>query len=372
MKKIKIMTLVGTRPELIKLSRVIAKLDEYTNHILVHSGQNYDYELNEVFFNDLEIRKPDYFLESAGSTSCETISKVIANTEKIIIDEKPDAMLVYGDTNSCLGGLAAKRHRVPLFHMEAGNRCFDERVPEEINRRIIDHISDINMPLTEHGRRYLLEEGINPETIFKTGSCMQEVLEYYNDGINSSKIVDNLELKDKDYFVISLHREENVDNQTKLQQFATTITSLSKHYNKKIVFSVHPRTNKRLSELNLEIDDKNIKLLKPLGFYDYIRLQKSAFCVISDSGTVFEESSLLNFPAITIRDAHERPEGIDSGVLIMSGPDINKVIEAVDVITRENKYSKLVNDYQGGAVSIKVLNIILSYTDYIKRTVWQE
>jgi len=370
--RIKVMTLVGTRPELIKLSRVIAELDRHTCHVLVHSGQNYDYELNEVFFSDLDIRKPDHFLGVAGTTACETIANVIAATERIIIQERPDAFLVYGDTNSCLGAIAAKRHRVPVFHMEAGNRCFDERVPEELNRRLLDHLSDINMPLTEHGRRYLLQEGIRPETVIKTGSCMQEVLEFYRQGIQSSGILQQLALEEGEYFVVSAHREENVDDVANLDNLLDTLEKIAVTYGKPVIFSVHPRTRQRLQQHGWQPDSQHIRLLKPLGFLDYVRLQTGAFCVISDSGTVTEEAALLGFPAITIRNAHERPEGMDAGVLIMSGLQSERVLQAIAAVTAETTSRQTVTDYTSGSVSRKVLHTILSYTDYIKRTVWRE
>jgi UDP-N-acetylglucosamine 2-epimerase (non-hydrolysing) len=370
--RIKVMTLVGTRPELIKLSRVIAELDRHTCHVLVHSGQNYDYELNEVFFSDLDIRKPDHFLGVAGATACETIANVIVATERIIIQESPDAFLVYGDTNSCLGAIAAKRHRVPVFHMEAGNRCFDERVPEELNRRLLDHLSDINMPLTEHGRRYLLQEGIRSETVIKTGSCMQEVLEFYRQGIESSGILQQLALVEKEYFVVSAHREENVDDAVNLDDLLIALEQISSTYGKPVIFSVHPRTRQRLQQHGWQPDPRRIRILKPLGFLDYVRLQMGAYCVISDSGTVTEEAALLGFPAITIRNAHERPEGMDAGVLIMSGLQSERVLQAIAVVTAENSSQQPVDDYAAGSVSRKVLHTILSYTDYIKRTAWRE
>ena len=368
---LKVMTLIGTRPEIIKLSRVIAILDEHTNHVLVHSGQNYDYELNEIFFSDLEIRKPDHFLEAAGGTPCETIAKVLVSTERVLLQEKPDAFLIYGDTNSCMGALAAKRHKVPVFHMEAGNRCFDERVPEEINRRILDHICDINMPLTEHGRRYLLAEGISPETVIKTGSCMAEVLEYHRDKIADSTVLKDLSLDPDEYLVLSIHREENVDVAENLLKLIESAELLADSLNKIVILSTHPRTRNRLNELNINLDESKIKAIKPLGFLDYIKLQQHAFCVVSDSGTITEESSLLGFPAITIRQAHERPEGMDSGVLIMSGLEKAGVLQAVKAATGNRVKAEPVDDYQAGAVSRKVLNIILSYTAYIQRTVWR-
>jgi UDP-N-acetylglucosamine 2-epimerase (non-hydrolysing) len=366
------MTLVGTRPEIIKLSRVLAALDEHTQHILVHSGQNYDYELNEVFFKDLEIRKPDYFLEVAGNTACETMANILVKTEQVLLKEKPDAFLVYGDTNSCIGAIAAKRHKVPVFHMEAGNRSFDERVPEEINRRILDHISDINMPLTEQARDYLIREGVRPETVIKTGSSMNEVLDYYHAGIEKSDVVARLGLQDKNYFVVSAHREENVDIPAQLQELIKSIDAIAEEFNKNVVFSVHPRTRKRLEDLKLNPKNSRVQMLKPLGFFDYIKLQKQSFCVLSDSGTITEESALLGFPAITMRQAHERPEGMDAGILIMCGLESEKIIQAVKAITRPQYRPTQINDYLAGAVSEKVLHIILSYTDYIKRVVWRK
>ena len=374
MKKLKVMTIVGTRPELIKLSRVIAELDKTSNHILVHTGQNYDDELNKVFFEDLEIRQPDYYLNAAGDSAVETVAQVISKVDPVITDEKPDAILLYGDTNSCLSAIVAKRRKVPLFHMEAGNRSFDERVPEEINRRIVDHISDINMPLTEHARRYLVQEGIKPETIIKTGSCMEEVLEYYDEKINSSKICSKLGLSLGNYFVISAHREENVDTPERLFGLVDSLNALVEKYDVPAIFSVHPRTKARLDELPETKLDARVKLMKAMGFMDYIQLQKNAKCVISDSGTIAEESSLLKFPAVTLRQAHERPEGMDEGILIMSDIKPEQVLESVETILsqHDNFAMKPVEDYCGGKVSVKVSRIIHSYTDYINRTVWRD
>jgi len=374
MKKLKVMTIVGTRPELIKLSRVIAELDKTSNHILVHTGQNYDDELNKVFFEDLEIRQPDYYLNAAGDSAVETVAQVISKVDPVITDEKPDAILLYGDTNSCLSAIVAKRRKVPLFHMEAGNRSFDERVPEEINRRIVDHISDINMPLTEHARRYLMQEGIKPETIIKTGSCMEEVLEYYHEKINSSKICSKLGLSLGNYFVISAHREENVDTPERLFGLVDSLNALVEKYDVPAIFSVHPRTKARLDELPETKLDARVKLMKAMGFMDYIQLQKNAKCVISDSGTIAEESSLLKFPAVTLRQAHERPEGMDEGILIMSDIKPEQVLESVETILsqHDNFGMKPVEDYCGGKVSVKVSRIIHSYTDYINRTVWRD
>ena len=374
MKKMKVMTIVGTRPELIKLCRVIAELDDQTNHVLVHTGQNYDDELNKIFFDELEIKEPDYYLDAAGSNALQTMSQVISKIDPVLSDEKPDAVLLYGDTNSCIAAIAAKRYKIPLFHMEAGNRSFDERVPEEINRRIVDHISDINMPLTEHARRYLIREGISPESIIKTGSCMEEVLSYYSDKIDRSNICEKLNLKPQSFFLVSSHREENVDTPKRLKALVDSLNVLVDEHDKDIIFSVHPRTQSRLNDLkNVNLNPK-IKLLKAMGFMDFIKLQKEAFCVISDSGTISEEASLLNIPAITVRQAHERPEGMDEGLLIMADLEPDKVINAVRVVTSQRENSKnflrTVKDYQGGRVSIKVVRVIHSYTDYINRVVW--
>ena len=374
MKKLKVMTIVGTRPELIKLSRVIAELDSSANHILVHTGQNYDDELNKVFFEDLEIRQPDYFLHAAGASAVETVSQVISKVDPVILKEKPDAILLYGDTNSCLSAIVAKRRKVPLFHMEAGNRSFDERVPEEINRRIVDHISDINMPLTEHARRYLIQEGIRPETIIKIGSCMEEVLDYYSSKINKSDICNDLELEPGKYFLISAHREENVDTPDRLRGLMESLNLLVQTYNIPIIFSVHPRTKARLDEIKEIKFDPKIKLMKAMGFIDYVQLQKKAKCVISDSGTIAEESSLLQIPAVTLRQAHERPEGMVEGLLIMSDIYPEQVTASVEtVLAQKDRFNADdVSDYRGGKVSIKVSRIIYSYTDYVKRTVWRE
>jgi len=371
----KVMTIVGTRPEIIKLCRVIDELDKHTDHILIHSGQNYDYELNEIFFQQLGIRKPDYFLNAAASNAAHTISNVIAHADDLLADTCPDALLLLGDTNSCLSAIAAKRRKIPIFHMEAGNRCFDQRVPEEINRKIIDHISDINMPYTEHARRYLLAEGLKPETVIKTGSPMKEVLTHYLPQIEASDILKLLNLDTGGYFVISAHREENVDNEENFLNLLGSLQSIAIHYNMPLIVSTHPRTRKKLEEMNIADANPLIRFLKPLGFFDYVKLQMHAYCVIADSGTITEESSILNFPAVTIREAHERPEGMDEGTLIMCGLKPEKVQEAIDIVTAQ--YSKierqfrLVQDYDVDNVSKKVLRIILSYTDYINRVVWR-
>jgi len=373
---LKVMTIVGTRPELIKLSRVISELDRAMNHVLVHTGQNYDDELNRVFFDELEIRQPDHYLNAAGATAVDTIAQVLSKVDPVMADEKPDAVLLYGDTNSCMAAIAAKRHKIPVFHMEAGNRSFDERVPEEINRRIIDHISDINMPLTEHARRYLLAEGIKAENVIKTGSCMQEVLEYYAPKIEKADAVERLGLKPGAYFLISAHREENVDTPKRLTGLLESLNRLAETYDVPVIFSVHPRTRKRLDELAHSHIDSRIQFMKAMGFLDYIQLQQQAKCVVSDSGTIAEEASLLNLPAVTLRQAHERPEGMDEGTVIMSDVEPERVLQAVAMalahFDAENPAIRQVDDYNGGKVSLKVVRIIQSYTDYIRRTVWRE
>ncbi|OIN54164.1 non-hydrolyzing UDP-N-acetylglucosamine 2-epimerase [Pseudomonas costantinii] len=372
---LKVMTIVGTRPELIKMSRVIAEFDEHTQHILVHTGQNFDYELNQVFFDDLDIRKPDYFLGAVGSNAAQTIARVIEKADEVMDVEKPDALLLYGDTNSCLSVIAAKRRKIPVFHMEAGNRCFDQRVPEELNRKVLDHLSDINLVLTEHARRYLLDEGIPPDRIIKSGSHMQEVLEYFKPKIAHSEILKKLELKPKEFFVVSAHREENVDTPANLQDLLDTLQALVNTYDKPVIVSTHPRTRQRLEALGMEGLDPRIQFLKPFGFFDYIRLQMEAFCVLSDSGTITEEASLLNLAAITIRNAHERPEGMDQGTLIMSGLKSERVLDAVRIVTsqhRDGVVPRVVPDYEGGVVSQKVLRVVLSYVDFINRTVWSK
>ncbi|MGE8148270.1 non-hydrolyzing UDP-N-acetylglucosamine 2-epimerase [Pseudomonas frederiksbergensis] len=373
---LKVMTLVGTRPELIKMSRVIAELDKHVNHVLVHSGQNYDFELNQVFFDDLEIRKPDYFLGAAGDTAAKTIAEVISKADEVFEAEKPDALLLYGDTNTCLAVIAAKRRKIPVFHMEAGNRCFDQRVPEELNRKVLDHLSDINMVLTEHARRYLIAEGIRPETIIKTGSHMEEVLDYYMPKILTSDVLAREGLEQDKFFIISAHREENVDTPENLRDLLNTLRALADKYQYPIIVSTHPRTRKRLEAIGESLDHPLIRFSKPFGLLDYIKLQMSAFCVLSDSGTITEEASLLNLPAITIRNAHERPEGMDEGTLIMSGLKAEGVLDAVRVVTsqhdRTQRVIPVVRDYQAGPVSKQVVRVVLSYTDYINRTVWSK
>ena len=371
----KVITIVGTRPEIIKLSRVIAELEKHVDHILVHTGQNYDFELNEIFFNDLGIKKPDYFLNSVGQSTANTIGNIITESDKVLAKENPDAVLLYGDTNSCLSVISVKRRQIPIFHMEAGNRCFDQRVPEELNRKIVDHLSDINMPLTEQARDYLVAEGIRPETIIKTGSCMKEILNYYKSNISESKILNKLKISSKNYFVISAHREENIDYADNINNFIESLNSIAEKYDLPIIVSTHPRTKKRLDSIkNKELNSK-IKFLKPQGFFDYINLQINAKCVISDSGTISEESSILGFPAIMIRAAHERPEGMDYGTLIMSGLEKDRIIESIGIVVNQNKNdvkSKIVKDYDVDNVSMKVTRTIISYIDYVNRTVWKK
>jgi len=372
------MTIVGTRPEIIKLSRVIAELDRHLTHILVHTGQNYDHELNGIFFSELGIRTPDYFLEAVGSSVAATIGNVIARVDEVLAQEQPDALLLLGDTNSCLGAISAKRRKVPIFHMEAGNRCFDLRVPEEINRKIVDHISDINMTYTEHARRYLIAEGIRPETVIKTGSPMKEVLDHHREQIEGSGVLARLDLEQGKYFVVSAHREENVDNDINFRNLLQSLNAIAERYDVPVIFSTHPRTRKRLEEKGTANIDPRIRFLKPLGLPDYVRLQMQAACVISDSGTITEESSILGFPAVTIRQSHERPEGMDEGTLVMCGLKAPMVLKSIEVVMAQAASGpgrsgfRMVGDYDVENVSAKVLRIILSYTDYVNRTVWRK
>lgn len=367
----KVMTIVGTRPELIKMSRVITEFDRHTHHVLVHTGQNYDYELNEIFFSDLGIRRPDFFLDAAGQNAAQTIARVIERSDEVIATEKPDAVLLYGDTNSCLSVISAKRRQVPVFHMEAGNRCFDQRVPEELNRKVVDHLSDVNLVLTEHARRYLLAEGLPAERIFKTGSHLKEVLDHYADQIAQSRVLTDLGLSARTYFLISAHREENVDDSAALTELIRSIELLRKEYGYPIVVSTHPRTRKRLEALHVGPLD-GVRFLKPFGFFDYVSLQANAFCVLSDSGTITEEASLLGFPALTIRNAHERPEGMDEGTVIMCGLKGPAVLDSVRVITNSVQRPRIVRDYEVDCVSQKVLRVVLSYVDYVNRVVWSK
>ena len=375
MKEFKVMTILGTRPDIIKLSRVMAELDKSVHHILVHTGQNFDYELNQVFFEDLEVKKPDYFLNISAKTAAETISNVIKFSDEVIEKEKPDAILIYGDTNSSLSVISAKRRQVPIFHMEAGNRCFDQRVPEEINRKIVDHLSDINMPLTEHARQYLIQEGIPANRIIKTGSCMKEVINYNITKIHQSKILEDLSLKAEDYFLVSAHREENVDYLNNITKLLSSLNAIAEKYKKRIIFSTHPRTRSRINNLKKKIEiNELIEFVKPFGFNDYMKLQINSICVISDSGTITEESSFFGFPAITIRNAHERPEGMDEGTLIMSGLEKNIIIKSIEILLSQSKERKpyIVKDYDLDNVSLKVIRIILSYTNYVNNFIWKK
>ena len=373
---LRVMTIVGTRPEIIKLSRVMAELDRYTEHVIVHTGQNFDYELNGIFFKELRIRKPDHFLEAAGGNAAETIANIIRKSDVLMKEVKPDAVLLYGDTNSCMSVIAAKRRKIPIFHMEAGNRCFDQRVPEEINRKIVDHLSDINMPLSEHARRYLMAEGVRPETVIKTGSPMTEVLLYHREEIERNDVLDKEGLKKGEYFIVSTHREENVDSEKNFSDLLASLDAIEKKYRKKVIVSTHHRTRKKLENIGFANSNPMIEFMKPFGFMEYVKLQQNAFCVISDSGTITEESSILRFPAITIRQAHERPEGMDEGTLIMSGLNAERVLDAIDLVTSQYKENREVirpiPDYAADNVSKKVVRIILSYTDYVNRTVWHK
>lgn len=365
------MTIVGTRPEIIKLSLIIKQLDQHMDQILVHTGQNYDYELNEIFFEDLEIRKPDYFLDAAGDNAAQTIGNIIIKADQLMSETKPDAILLYGDTNSCLSVISAKRRKIPIFHMEAGNRCFDQRVPEEINRKIVDHLSDINMVHSEHARRYLLSEGLPAQRIIKTGSPMREVLDHFKGKIEKSQILQKLGLKKKDYFIVSIHREENLDYKENFEALLNSLYAMAITYGKRIIVSTHPRTRKKIDSLGeVKKFHELIEFMKPLGFLDYVALQMNSICVVSDSGTITEESSLLNFPAIMVRMAHERPEGMDVGSVIMSGLDSQRVLDSIGLAMEQQNYLDAIDDYKFKNVSTQVIRIIQSYTDYVDRTVW--
>ncbi|NVN90095.1 MAG: UDP-N-acetylglucosamine 2-epimerase (non-hydrolyzing) [Desulfuromonadales bacterium] len=374
MKRMKVVTVVGTRPEIIRLSRVLPKLDRYMEHVLVHTGQNYDYELNEIFFNDLEIRKPDHFLGAAGATAAETIGQMIIKIDPLLAEIQPEALLVLGDTNSCLAALPAKRRKIPIFHMEAGNRCFDQRVPEETNRKIVDHTSDINLTYSDIAREYLLREGLPPDRVIKTGSPMCEVLTHYLPKIESSSILATLGLAEQEYFVVSAHREENVDSEANFRKLADILNSLAETYGKRVIVSTHPRTRKRVESLGVSFHDR-VELLKPLGLTDYVHLQMHARATLSDSGTINEESSILNFPALNLREAHERPEGMEEASVMMTGLEVDRVHQGLAVLADQRRgverTLRRVEDYSMPNVSDKVVRIILSYTDYVNRTVWR-
>ena len=375
MKKLKVMTVVGTRPEIIRLSRVMAKLDEYCEHILVHTGQNYDFELNEIFFQDLGIRKPDHFLSAAGASGAETIGNVIIAVDKVLAEVQPEALLVLGDTNSCMAVIPAKRRKIPTFHMEAGNRCFDQRVPEEINRKIVDHISDINLCYSDIAREYLLREGLPPDRVIKTGSPMFEVLQHYRPGIEGSDVLGRLGLEPEHYFVVSAHREENIDDPEQFNKLVQVLNGIAEKYRLRIIVSAHPRTRIRIKESGVRLDDL-VELMKPFGFCDYVHLQSRARTTLSDSGTITEESSILNFPALNIRNAHERPEGMEEAAVMMTGLDVERVLQGLQVLETQprgdNRSLRQVGDYSMPNVSEKVVRIVLSYRDYVMRTVWKQ
>ncbi len=371
----KVLTIVGTRPEIIRLSETIKKIDKYLDQVIVHTGQNYDYELNEVFFKDLNLRKPDYFLNAAGTNGAETIGKVIIEVDKVLAKECPDAVLVLGDTNSCMAVISAKRRKIPTFHMEAGNRCFDMRVPEEINRRIVDHTADINLTYSSIAREYLLREGLPPDLVIKVGSPMAEVLRKNENSIHESNILEKLGVKEYEFFVVSAHREENIDSDKNFGRLITVLNVIANNYQLPIVVSTHPRTKKRITEKGVNLNEK-IKLLKPLGFSDYNKLQLSAKAVISDSGTISEESSILNFPALNIREAHERPEAFEEAVVMMVGLDETTVLNSLEILggqsRGEERSFKIVDDYDVENVSDKIVRILVSYTDYVRRVVWKK
>ena len=375
MRKLKVMTIVGTRPEIIRLSRLIPKLDQHCDHVLVHTGQNYDYELNEVFFSDLGIRKPDTFLEAAGATAAETIGQVIMAADKAMDQHQPEALLLLGDTNSALAAIAAKRRKIPIFHMEAGNRCFDFRVPEEINRRIVDHTADIHLPYSEIARDYLLREGLPPDQVIKTGSPMREVIEHYMPGIEASDVLARLGLTQQHYFLVSSHREENVDSPENLQKLFAILNALAERYQEPVIVSTHPRTRKRMDALGLTAHPL-VQFLKPFGFLDYVKLQTQARAVLSDSGTITEESSILNFPALNLREVHERPEGFEEAAVIFVGMSIDRVMQGLGILETQPRGTerclRLVTDYAPNNVSDKVLRIIQSYTDFVNRKVWRK
>ncbi len=375
MKKLKVVTVVGTRPEIIRLSRVISKLDECCNHILVHTGQNYDYELNEIFFEDLNVRKPDYFLSAAGASGAETVGNVIIAVDKVLTEVDPEALLVLGDTNSCMSVIAAKRKKIPIFHMEAGNRCFDQRVPEEINRKIVDHTADINLTYSSIAREYLLREGLPSDMVIKTGSPMYEVLNHYREKINKSDILDRLNLNQGNYFVVSAHREENIESDSNFKKLIETLNNIAATYKLPVIVSTHPRTMKRIDNLQIEFHEK-VRILKPLSFSDYNKLQFESKAVLSDSGTISEESSILNFPALNLRQAHERPEGMEEASVMLVGLDSIRVMQCLRILEGQSRHQsrdlRLVADYSMPNVSEKVVRIIHSYTDYIKRVVWRE
>ena len=375
MKKLKVMTVVGTRPEIIRLSRVLAKLDQHCEHVIVHTGQNYDYELNEIFFQDLEVRRPDHFLNAAGANAAETIGKIIIAVDAVMDQVQPDAVLILGDTNSCLAAIPAKRRKIPIFHMEAGNRCFDQRVPEETNRKIVDHTADINLTYSDIAREYLLREGLLPDRIIKTGSPMYEVLHHYKAGIDASDVLARLELNEGGYFVVSAHREENIDSDVNFAKLVDVLNTVAEHYQLPVIVSTHPRTQKRIDAKGI-VFHPLVRLLKPLGFKDYVHLQARARAVLSDSGTITEESSILNFPALNIREAHERPEGMEEAAVMMTGLETARILQGLAILETQARGDtrdlRLIADYSMPNVSDKVVRISHSYTDYVNRVVWKK
>ena len=374
--KLKLLIIVGTRPEIIRLAAVITKCRQYFDCILAHTGQNYDYNLNGIFFKDLKLKDPEVYMDAVGDDLGATVGNIINCSYKLMVQTRPDALLILGDTNSCLSAIAAKRLHIPIFHMEAGNRCFDQRVPEEVNRKIVDHLSDINMPLSEHARRYLLSEGLRPETIIKTGSPMTEVLAFHEEEINKNRILERESLKKGEYFIVSAHREENIDSPQNFSNLLDTLSAIVQKYKKKVIVSTHPRTKKKLESIGFVNNNPLIEFMKPFGFLEYVKMEQNAFCVISDSGTITEESSILHFPAIMIRQAHERPEGMDEASVVMSGLRSDRVIESIDLVTSQyaddNNSIHSIKDYAPDNVSKKVVRIILSYTDYVNRVVWHK
>jgi UDP-N-acetylglucosamine 2-epimerase (non-hydrolysing) len=375
MKKLKVMTVVGTRPEIIRLARVMAKLDQHCEQVLVHTGQNYDYELNEIFFQDLEVRKPDHFLNAAGGTAAETIGKIIIAIDALLDRVNPEALLILGDTNSCLAAIPAKRRKIPIFHMEAGNRCFDQRVPEETNRRIVDHTADINLTYSTIARDYLLREGLPPDRVIKTGSPMYEVLNYYRSGIEASDVLERLGVEQNGYFVVSAHREENIDAPVNFDKLVAVLNTVAETYQLPVIVSTHPRTQKKVDARGASFHPL-VRLLKPLGFKDYVQLQMKARAVLSDSGTINEESSILNFPALNLREAHERPEGMEEAAVMMTGLEAERVLQGLAILEEQSRGSerslRLVGDYSMPNVADKVVRIIHSYTDYVNRVVWKK
>lgn len=374
-KKLKVMSVVGTRPEIIRLSRVLARLDQYTDHVIVHTGQNYDYELNEIFFRDLGVKKPDHFLNAAVGTAAETIGNILIKVDAVMAEEQPDAVLILGDTNSCLSAIPAKRRKIPIFHMEAGNRCFDQRVPEETNRRIVDHTADINLTYSDIAREYLLREGMSPDRVIKTGSPMFEVLNHYLPQIEASDVLERLNLKAGEYFLVSAHREENIDYDRNLAGLVESLNTIAQKYDQRVIVSTHPRTQKRIDEKGVQFDPR-VELMKPLGFHDYNHLQMHARAVLSDSGTITEESSILNFPALNIREAHERPEGMEEASVMMVGLSPERIMQALAILEDqprgEERLLRRVADYSMPNVSDKVVRILHSYTDYVNRVVWRK